>query len=954
MPKQFAPVMSSCAVQVFRYSAVFAKHIEKGETHPIDSALRPHYTQDKASYHHSWLQVFTIQGKEKMPMKRIDLVQRELEKLPPGEQVTTAQLSAALGISRANASSDLNTLCKLGLAEKTGSKPVYYSLAAGAPRQNEFDEFLQQNQSLFHCGEQAKAAVLYPPHGMHIFLSGETGVGKTMFAELVFHYALSQGRMQSPNAFVSFNCADYANNPQLLLSQLFGVKKGAYTGAETDRDGLLHRANGGMLFLDEVHRLPPEGQEILFTFIDRGLFRRMGETATEQTAQVMLVCATTEDPTSTLLQTFVRRIPMVISIPSLAERGIEERLHLINDFFTAESQRLGLGIQVSVNSMRALLGYHCPGNIGQLKSDIQLLCARAYSEYVAGKKDTVSISSFALPPDVRSGLFERKNWDEIWSLLSGINRRFIDFDAHSQALPLEYQGKERNIYQVIDQRMEDMRRIGIKEEQVQQEIASILARYYQSYEGTHTPQNYPTAEYLVPPEVSATVDKLLLHASGRLNRSFGDNVRYGLSLHVYQTIQRVRQGKDIVNPSLAEIREKFPAIFSTAQECAHIIERDFSVTLPPDEAGFIAMFLHSDQLRISERPMVEVVVLMHGAGVATGMAETANRLVGTAVVAGVDVPLDESPETVYLQLKHGIAAKGNVREVLLLVDMGSLVNFADDLGRDLGLHCRALSLASTLHAIEAGRKASLGYPLRDVLEAAYKVNELALPQNNAPIPTQGKPRLCILCVCTTGQGGARVLQQHLEARLNLYDGLCTVIPLQVTDKAEFENKVHKLGENSKIISVAGSFSTNLPVPHFGMADLFEGSALSSLQDVVNAEAGFLQVEKSLIPLLENIDGPAAAQDIRNTMERIEKGISRQLDKEMQVGVFCHVGCMLDRLTAGQPVALFPEAEEMMARYPKEILLIRKECERLARRYRVEIPNDEICYLAAFYTKTDLF
>ena len=60
--------------------------------------------------------------------------------------------------------------------------------------------------------------------------------------------------------FVTFNCADYFNNPQLLLSQLFGHVKGAFTGADTDKIGLVEKANGGILFLDEVHRLPPDGQ----------------------------------------------------------------------------------------------------------------------------------------------------------------------------------------------------------------------------------------------------------------------------------------------------------------------------------------------------------------------------------------------------------------------------------------------------------------------------------------------------------------------------------------------------------------------------------------------------------------------------------------------------------------------------------------------------------------------
>jgi Sigma-54 interaction domain. len=75
--------------------------------------------------------------------------------------------------------------------------------------------------------------------------------------------------MTKESPFIVFNCADYADNPQLLMSQLFGYVKGAFTGAESSKAGLVEKADGGILFLDEVHRLPSEGQEILFFYLTK-------------------------------------------------------------------------------------------------------------------------------------------------------------------------------------------------------------------------------------------------------------------------------------------------------------------------------------------------------------------------------------------------------------------------------------------------------------------------------------------------------------------------------------------------------------------------------------------------------------------------------------------------------------------------------------------------------------
>ena len=83
-------------------------------------------------------------------------------------------------------------------------------------------------------------------------------MGKTLLAcEMARNLKSIKAKNNEEAPFVMFNCAEYANNPQLLLSQLFGYTKGSFTGAVKDKAGLIEEANGGVLFLDEIHRLPP-------------------------------------------------------------------------------------------------------------------------------------------------------------------------------------------------------------------------------------------------------------------------------------------------------------------------------------------------------------------------------------------------------------------------------------------------------------------------------------------------------------------------------------------------------------------------------------------------------------------------------------------------------------------------------------------------------------------------
>lgn len=268
-----------------------------------------------------------------------------------------------------------------------------------------FDSLIGCNESLSNHIKQAKAAILYPPHGLDTLLIGSTGVGKSHFAKSMFDFAKRSGRISPAAPFITYNCASYAENPQLVMSQLFGYSKGAFTGADSDKPGLVELADKSILFLDEIHRLNPEGQEKLLFLMDQGIFRRLGETTKDRHADVLLICATTENPQNALLSTFLRRIPVHITLPPLSERSVSERLKLVLFFFWREAINLKKEIKIDRQIISTFVHYDCPNNIGQLSTDIKLTCANTYYQYLLNSSNPLEIEFGNLNQNIALSLF---------------------------------------------------------------------------------------------------------------------------------------------------------------------------------------------------------------------------------------------------------------------------------------------------------------------------------------------------------------------------------------------------------------------------------------------------------------------------------------------------------------------------------------------------------------------
>lgn len=211
---------------------------------------------------------------------------------------------------------------------------------------------------------ELKTAFTMAEYDSPILLLGETGAGKEVFARLIH-----RASKRAAKPFVTANCAAFAET--LIESQLFGHRKGAFTGADRDHKGCFEEANGGTLFLDELGEMPTQCQAKLLRAIQFGKIQRLGDSK-ESTVNVRVIAATNVDVKAAIEEKKLRRdlyyrFEAKISIPPLRDRR-NDIPKLAQHFLDCWNQKHQKQRRLSQKAVIALMKHPWPGNVRELES----------------------------------------------------------------------------------------------------------------------------------------------------------------------------------------------------------------------------------------------------------------------------------------------------------------------------------------------------------------------------------------------------------------------------------------------------------------------------------------------------------------------------------------------------------------------------------------------------------
>ena len=890
-------------------------------------------------------------------MRKIDEVYTAVLKLQEKGSigVSAMELTQVVELDRSSVSRYLNALYKEKKLTKIDGRPVLYKTIPSPKKDgeirednlNSLDKLAGANQSLSIPIEKAKAAIIYPPKGLHSLILGSTGVGKSLFAEQMYEYAKEINILSPDSPFIRFNCADYADNPNLLTSQIFGVKKGTFTGADKDKEGLLRQANKGILFLDEVHRLPPQGQEMLFTYIDKGFYRPLGETENLTYVDVRIIAATTENPSSYLLQTFSRRIPMIISLPDLSERTLSERYTLVETFVKEESHRIGKSIYINKNSIISLLLYNCPNNIGQLKSDIQLACAKAFLNYKAKEQKYLVINQGDLPNHVRKGMLNikeyRKEIDELLGFADDILKYSKDDEPFLQ-LVHEEEIIGEDFYSTIEEKIDSLKVLGMEDSDINEILNLDIESHFEKYIGEISKRfRKDEIQNIVDNQVLDITEEILMLGKTNLNREFDEKIYFGLALHLERSIERIKKGDKIYNPKLNFIRINYEDEFLFAMKIAKLIDNRFSIEIPVDEIGYLSMFFtkESSQIEKEKVPQIGIIIAMHGRSTASSMAEVVNDLIGIEYIVPIDMPLTMKPENIYNIVKEKVKDIDKGHGIILMVDMGSLTNFGPMISEETGIKIMTMDMVSTLSVLEVARKAMMNYDINEIIGSIYSRPSI----HNMEIDKESKENKenIILTACYTGDGSAKIIGNIINKRIE--DKNIEIMYLNIVDERSLQDRINEIKKDYNIWAIISAIDCNIEgIPFIPAFEVFTKEGEDRLDGIIQYGEICDKISDSLEENLINIGGKKIMNYARNIIIRAEKELELELSYDGKVGLTLHICSLIDNLLSGENSKEFPELISFIKNNRRDVEKVKRLFRDIEEEYKVKLGDSDIAYI----------
>lgn len=816
-------------------------------------------------------------------------------------------------VNRSVISHYLNRLCDDGHLSKENTRPVRFFVQTNgkesvqaslivSKKHDAFQPLIGAHGSLAEAVALCRSAVDYPGDGLPILLSGESGVGKSHLATLIYQYALERGVIAADKPFVELNCADYANNPELLSATLFGYIRGAFTGADREKRGAFDDADGGFLFLDEVHRLSAENQEKLFLFMDKGYFYRLGDNRTRHPASLRFIFATTENIDTVLLNTFRRRIPVRVTLPNYISRPLTERVAQVSHFLHQEAHSLRRDIHLDNQLMHQLVASPVRGNIGELKNQIKVMCASAWS-------DNREAEVITLRGPASGG--------EIIRIAANADN---DALCASQFLPKAM--RDEVIFRDFCH-SGNVLLLNRKMEQLLTTVSGAVAAeaLYSGYIWQNTAHALDELESLTGISCSQEIRKAVWLCVSYALHDAEETVNAG----ELQTIS------DYVSAKARLLAEECLALLSK-----HVTRQPLPLLLPLLSCAFHTLAGEDD-------PILGIIV-SHGRATASSIAGIANQLTGGYYFKAFDMANATSTREIIDLLIAHVSRLRQGAGLIILVDMGSLKEIYEEIKLHLHGELLVINNVSTAMALDIAAKIQDKLSMEAIIESGKGAYEVETRYYAGVLPGNK-----IIISCISGEGISRKLKDIVQRFLAQEE--IDIITMEYDDlKWKIAHADPALNGTRLIITTTDLEAGYIPL--LSVEQLIKEKTQVLKRDYFNG----LLMEGGLEPMIDEVvklftvEGVASRLNFLNPVviiDEVEAVIKQyesfykiHFESYLRINLFMHIALMIERVMVNNGVR---HREETALTLEQQAFVAVHDTffQALNRKYNITLPLTEV-------------
>ena len=879
----------------------------------------------------------------------------------------TLSISKTLNISRTLASQYLNRMVKSGEFLKIISRPVYYlrkktiedyfrmelntdtfySLEELTElfdkkllEQRGFVEAVGYDTTLRYLIAQCQAAVKYPPSGVPVLLCGEPGVGKTYFAQLIYEYARSESVLPASAKCLWLNYSRVNENKFDDDKLLFGSWSISGNKDLRRKEGLLEEAKDGFVIIENVEKMSARCLEKVIGYIRTGTWTIRGD-STLHHSSTRLIFTTCESLRINMENTLLQVIPVVCKLPTLEARPVRDKEELISRCLKEEGKRIGRKVKLSRQCFEILLNASFAYNISGLLGCMKTLCTNAFLSRQENETE-LCLYTYDLPEE----------------LLNSARKTFSYEDTQSEMLDMEvYKASEPGnlelrFFDSLVRTYRQYKEIYKTREQFIQKCVENMNLYYDYivFEKKYVNGRLQSIEKLIDgifgsicdaydiyiPQTCVYVVARIIYSSIEINSELGE---------------WERENHEDLTAMLNCFAGDFPAETDLANEIMDKIHAALEVSPGIIHRVFLILNLQFYNRKIAAANC-EGLILEHGYSTASSIVDVVNKLLGKHVFDAVDMPLDMTLKDLAPMLKRYIKGRNVSRDLLLMVDMGSLEHAAEIFEELSNVRIGVIDNVSTKVALSIGEKLMEGMDLEEMLTTVCREETCRFR-----IIDRSSRKNAVFFVTESGSGLAERMIQLFRSSL--------------TDKMEllllpydYRHLLRNLNENElfskyNVLFVVSTEKLELKqIPVIPLENMIAAED-SKVIKIISQYFPKEEVEAFKKNLLKNfsfenvvrhltiLDADKLLDFVADALEMLQKLMNVRLNDSTTVGLYIHISNMIERIVTNSYFMNQEEAAEVSEEEKKFTRIFHTAFDSLCRHYNIKIPQSEICYICSY-------